>query len=205
MSDQPPPPPPHGTNPRRSGPNLPPGKYDIFIIPPHSSGAGFLYLPSLKPNVNSFAAGFATALVLVVLFQSMAPAFRVWYSNFQGMGNMGMLLLVIAVGVGAWAIGRTQNEGNSSSGNRGDSGHSWSYNPGDNGHSGGPYSGTGPPPHSRAPDPDGPPPPPPPHSSPPPPRSGPQPNTAGTGKPNSSWQERPEEHSEERSREHRQE
>ncbi|KAI0191140.1 hypothetical protein EV127DRAFT_338553 [Xylaria flabelliformis] len=199
--DRPPPPPPHGTNPRRSSPNLPPGKYDIFIIPPHSSGAGFLYLPSLKPNVNSFAAGFATALVLVVLFQSMAPAFKIWYRNFQGMGNMAMIPLVIAVGVGAWALGRVQNEGRSSSGNRGDSGHSWSYNPGDNGHSGGSYSGTGPPPHSRAPDPDGPPPPPPPHGSPPPPRSGPRQNNAGTDKPKSSWQERPEEHSREYSRE----
>ncbi|KAI0539852.1 hypothetical protein GGR58DRAFT_203432 [Xylaria digitata] len=197
MSDQPPPPPPHGTNPRRSSPNLPPGKYDIFIIPPHSSGAGFLYLPSMKPNVNSFAAGFASALVLVVLFQSLAPAFRVWYNNFQGMGNAGMLLLVIAVGVGAWALGRMGNEGSQSSGTRGDSRHSWSYNPGDNGHSGGPHSSAGPPPHSRAPDPDGPPPPPPPHGT-PPPRSGPSPSNAGAEKPRSSWQERPQEHAQER-------
>ncbi|KAI0420003.1 hypothetical protein F5X98DRAFT_362088 [Xylaria grammica] len=197
MSDQPPPPPPHGTNFRRSSPNLPPGKYDIFIIPPHSSGAGFLYLPSLKPNVNSFAAGFATALVAVVLFQSMAPAFRVWYNNFQGMGNTGMLILVIAVGVGAWALGRIQNERGPSSGNGGDSRHSWSYNPGDNGHSGGPHSNAGPPPHSRAPDPDGPPPPPPPHGT--PPRSGPSPNNAGTEKPKSSWQERPHQRPRERS------
>ncbi|KAI1122913.1 hypothetical protein F5Y10DRAFT_252967 [Nemania abortiva] len=209
MSDQPPPPPPHGTNPRKTSPNLPPGKYDIFIIPPHSSGAGFLYLPSLKPSVNSFAAGFASALVLVVLFQSLAPAFRVWYKDFQGMGNMGILLLVFAVGIGAWALGRIQNEGGSSSNNRGDSRHSWSYSPGDNGPSGGPWSGTGPPPHSRAPDPDGPPPPPPPHGSPPPPRSGPSPNGAGAEKPKSSWQERPQDapHDDphERPQEHRKE
>ncbi|KAI0433953.1 hypothetical protein F5Y09DRAFT_18226 [Xylaria sp. FL1042] len=204
MSDQPPPPPPHGTNPRRTSPNLPPGKYDIFIIPPHSSGAGFLYLPSLRPNVNSFAAGFASALVLVVLFQSMAPAFKVWYSNFQGMGNMGMLLLVIAVGVGAWALGRIQNEGGPSAGNRGDSRHSWGYYPGGNGPSGGPYSNSGPPPHSSGPDPDGPPPPPPPHGS-PPPRSGSSQNTAGSDKPKSSWQERPQERSQERPRERPQE
>ncbi|KAI0969257.1 hypothetical protein F4678DRAFT_169349 [Xylaria arbuscula] len=204
MSDQPPPPPPHGSNPRRSGPNMPPGKYDIFIIPPHSSGAGFLYLPSLKPNVNSFAAGFASALVLVVLFQSIAPAFRVWYRNFEGMGNMGMLLLVIAVGVGAWSVGRIQNEKGPSSGNRGDSRHSWSYNPGDNGHSGGSHPNSGPPPHSRGPDSDGPPPPPPPHGT-PPPRSGPSPNPGGSDKPRSSWQERPQEHSQERSRERSQE
>ncbi|KAI1200067.1 hypothetical protein F5X97DRAFT_332292 [Nemania serpens] len=183
MGDQPPPPPPHGTNPRKTSPNLPPGKYDIFIIPPHSSGAGFLYLPSLKPNVNSFAAGFATALVVVVLAQILAPPFRIWYRNFQGMGEVGMLLLVVVVGVGAWALGRKQKDGGPSSGNRGGSGNSWSYNPGDNGYSGGPYSGTGPPPHSRAPDPDGPPPPPPPHGTPPQPRSGPPPKTNGTEKP----------------------
>ncbi|KAI1265226.1 hypothetical protein F5Y18DRAFT_62851 [Xylariaceae sp. FL1019] len=190
MSDQPPPPPPHGTNPRSStNPNLPPGKYDIFIIPPHSSGAGFLYLPSMKPNVNSFAAGFASALVLVVLFQSMAPAFRVWWSNFQGMGNMGMLFLVIAVGVGAWALGRTQNERGPSQGGNGGTNHSWSYNPGSGGHSGGSHPGAGSSSSSRPPDPDGPPPPPPPHGSPPPRQSGPPPETHGSEKPRASWQQ----------------
>lgn len=74
MSGPPPPPPPHGHAPRSSG--LPPGKYDIFVIPEHSAGSGFLYLPSLRPTVNSFAAGFASALILVALFQSMTPAFK---------------------------------------------------------------------------------------------------------------------------------
>ncbi|KAI0165906.1 hypothetical protein GGR57DRAFT_141413 [Xylariaceae sp. FL1272] len=190
MSDQPPPPPPHGTNPRSStNPNLPPGKYDIFIIPPHSSGAGFLYLPSMKPNVNSFAAGFASALVLVVLFQSMAPAFRVWWSNFQGMGNMGMMFLVIAVGVGAWALGRTQNERGPSHGGNAGTNHSWSYNPGSGGQSGGPHPGTGSSSNSRPPDPEGPPPPPPPHGSPPRRQSGPPPEAHGPDKPKSSWQQ----------------
>ncbi|KAI8634702.1 hypothetical protein F5Y19DRAFT_121673 [Xylariaceae sp. FL1651] len=193
MSDQPPPPPPHGTNPRSTNPNLPPGKYDIFIIPPHSSGSGFLYLPSLKPNVNSFAAGFASALVLVVLCQSMAPAFRVWWNSFQGMGNMGMLLLVIAVGVGAWALGRTQNEGGPPPGSGGGPSHSWSYNPGGSGHTGGgSHSGAGSSHNSRPPDPEGPPPPPPPHGSPPPPQPGPPPNTSGPEKPKPSWQQRPQ-------------
>jgi len=105
---QPPPPPPHGEAPKSSG--LPPGKYDIFVIPQHSAGSGFLYLPSLQPNINSFAAGFATALMLVALFQSMAPAFQVWWSSFHGMGNMGMIMLMVAIGLGAWALGRTQQE-----------------------------------------------------------------------------------------------
>ncbi|KAG6003508.1 hypothetical protein E4U21_001999 [Claviceps maximensis] len=114
MSDVPPPPPPHGAAPRTSS-GLPPGKYDIFVIPEHSAGSGFLYLPSLKPNVNSFFAGFASALILVALFQSMAPAFRVWWESFQGLGNMGITLLIFGVGFGAWALGRTQKDGPSSS------------------------------------------------------------------------------------------
>lgn len=118
----PPPPPPHGEAPKSSG--LPPGKYDIFVIPEHSAGSGFLYLPSLKPNVNSFAAGFASALILVALFQSMVPAFRAWWESFQGLGNMSLLLLIMGVGFGAWAFGRTQNDGspsaNSQSGARED-------------------------------------------------------------------------------------
>ncbi|PFH58552.1 hypothetical protein XA68_13553 [Ophiocordyceps unilateralis] len=108
MSGPPPPPPPHGEMPRSSG--LPPGKYDIFVIPPHSAGAGFLYLPSLRPSSNSFAAGFASALILVALFQSMAPAFRAWWESFQGLGNMGITLLVVGVGFGAWAFGRAQKD-----------------------------------------------------------------------------------------------
>src|SRR6266566_8778007 len=108
----PPPPPPHGEAPKPAGAGgLPPGKYDIFIIPEHSAGSGFLYLPSLRPNVNSFVAGFASALAFVVIGQSMAPAFKVWWNDFQGMGNMGMMMLVIAVGLGAWALGRQQQDG----------------------------------------------------------------------------------------------
>ncbi|KAI1059466.1 hypothetical protein LB506_012704 [Fusarium annulatum] len=108
MSGPPPPPPPHGGVPKGSG--LPPGKYDIFVIPEHSSGGGFLYLPSMQPNVNSFAAGFASALILVVLGQTLAPAFRTWWEGFHGLGNMAMAMLVVGVGFGAWALGRFQNQ-----------------------------------------------------------------------------------------------
>src|ERR1700722_5741646 len=105
----PPPPPPHGEVPKSSG--LPPGKYDIFIIPPHSSGSGFLYLPSLKPNVNSFAAGFASALILVVVGSALAPAVQAWWNSVKGAGGMGMIMLILAIGVGAWALGRSQIDG----------------------------------------------------------------------------------------------
>ncbi|CRK45824.1 hypothetical protein BN1723_006732 [Verticillium longisporum] len=107
MSHQgpPPPPPPHGENPKTTsgggGGGLGPGNYDIFVIPQRDKGGGFIYLPSMSPNGPSFAAGFASALVLVVIFQSMAPAFQVWWSDFQGMGSMGMTLLLIAVAIGA--------------------------------------------------------------------------------------------------------
>lgn len=122
----PPPPPPHGDVPRSSG--LPPGKYDIFVIPEHSAGSGFLYLPSLQPNVNSFAAGFASALILVAVFQSMAPALRAWWETFNGLGNMSVLMLLVGVGFGAWALGRTQNDDPSS--NRQQSSHNPSGGPG---------------------------------------------------------------------------
>ena len=109
MAAPPPPPPPHGEVPRGSG--LPPGKYDIFVIPEHSAGSGFLYLPSLQPNVNSFAAGFASALILVALCQSMAPAFRAWWDGFQGLGSMGIFMMLAGVAFGAWALGRSNVDG----------------------------------------------------------------------------------------------
>lgn len=179
----PPPPPPHGENPKSSG--LPPGKYDIFVIPEHSAGSGFLYLPSMKPNVNSFIAGFASALILVVLIQSMAPAFRAWWESFQGLGTMGLMLLVLGIAFGAFALGRTQNETPGSGPGPGTSGYG--------GHSGfeGSTPGTGP--NTSAP-----PPPPPPHSTPPPngaPPGGPPPGaspTPGKEKPKSSWQRPPQ-------------
>ncbi|KAJ2894582.1 hypothetical protein MKZ38_007405 [Zalerion maritima] len=174
MSGPPPPPPPHGQNPKTTtGSGLPPGNFDIFIIPDHSSGGGFLYLPSLRPSVNSFAAGFATALVLVVVTQSLAPAFQAWWAQFNGIGNIGMMLLTIGIGVGAWALGRTQGGGGGGNGS-GFAGFGPTPGPGPGtfpNSPGGEYSS--PPPQSDA-------------RGSPPPRTSPQ-----GGMPNGSWQQRP--------------
>lgn len=174
----PPPPPPHGDNPKTtsSGPNLPKGKYDIFIIPEHSAGSGFLYLPSLQPNINSFVAGFASALACVVVFQSMAPALQSWWTNFQGMGNMGMFLLMVAIGMGAWSLGRQQGDlpGGGQSPPRGSSGGG-GYSSESFGGTGGTHSApppnSGPHPHQQAPP--------------------PQPEDPRAGGPKSSWQQPP--------------
>jgi hypothetical protein len=154
----------------RSG-GLPPGKYDIFVIPEHSAGSGFLYLPSLQPNVNSFAAGFASALILVAVFQSMAPAFRAWWESFNGLGNMGITLLIIGVGFGAWALGRTQTDGSSNTGPKPNTSHPGS-GPGGFGSQAGATPNASPPPQPGP--------------------SGAAPN-GGAQKPQSSWQRPPPE------------
>jgi hypothetical protein len=174
MNPPPPPPPPHGENPKSSG--LPPGKYDIFIIPPHSSGSGFLYLPSLKPNVNSFAAGFASALILVVVGSALAPAVQAWWNSVKGSGGMGMIMLILAIGVGAWALGRSQNEGGPGPGGGGGSGPSPGGASGSHSNSQHSAHSNG---YANAPPPG------------PTPGTGPAPGAAGpTGGPKPSWQQR---------------
>ncbi|KAH8658836.1 hypothetical protein BGZ60DRAFT_493434 [Tricladium varicosporioides] len=167
----PPPPPPHGEVPKSSG--LPPGKYDIFIIPQHSSGSGFLYLPSLKPNTNSFAAGFASALILVVIGQALAPAAQAWWADIKGSGGAGMMLLVIAIAIAAWALGRTQVDGGPGPGG----GPSGGVPGPDAGTHGNTHSGPQPNGYANAP--------------PPPPRSGAAPGaggSAGGARPAGGWQ-----------------
>ncbi|KAK4457127.1 hypothetical protein QBC42DRAFT_146945, partial [Cladorrhinum samala] len=104
MGRQPPPPPPHGENPKTTAggsSGLPRGKYDVFIIPEHSAGAGFLYLPSLKPHMNSFLAGLGCAFVVLTLGFNAAP---IMYHALVLLGNTGnasttlswLILLVIA-------------------------------------------------------------------------------------------------------------
>ncbi len=104
----PPPPPPHGGYAKASG--LPPGNYDIFIIPPHSAGSGFLYLPSLQPQRNSFLAGVASTLLVVGIWSITVPVLRQWTSTVVASGGVGVVLLVLGVGVLGWAFGKTQVE-----------------------------------------------------------------------------------------------
>ncbi|KAI9672666.1 MAG: hypothetical protein M1831_000101 [Alyxoria varia] len=105
----PPPPPPHGDKPKSS--NLPPGNYDIFVIPPHSSGSGFLYLPSLQPHRNSFLAGVFCTLVAVGIWIAVVPVLQHWAHTVAASGGISMLLIIIGVGVVGWAYGKTQVEG----------------------------------------------------------------------------------------------
>lgn len=105
-----PPPPPHGASQsHRNG--LPDGHYDIFIIPPHSSGGGFLYLPSLQPHRNSFLAGFGSAIVLVTVYAIVVPVMKEWMSSIVAGGGFSVVILLLLVGVGGWAWGKTQMEG----------------------------------------------------------------------------------------------
>lgn len=109
----PPPPPPHGQNPRPPG-GLPDGNYDIFIIPPHSAGGGFLYLPSLQPQRNSFLAGIAVALAGVSIGYIVLPVLSTWLQGVMAGPGVGLLVIIACVGVGAWAIGKTSAENSSS-------------------------------------------------------------------------------------------
>lgn len=113
MASEPPPrPPPHGQNPRPPGGGLPEGNYDIFIIPPHSAGSGFLYLPSLQVRRNSFLAGVACTLLAVGVYTLIVPALREFLATVVAGGGVGVLLLVVGVGVAGWAWGKTQGENN---------------------------------------------------------------------------------------------
>ena len=108
-----PPPPPHGSNgTNRNG--LPDGSYDIFIVPPHSSGGGFIYFPSLQTNRNSFLAGVASTLFIVMIWSIVLPVFRDWMSAINAGGGFSVIVLLLAVGVGGWAWGKTQIEGGGS-------------------------------------------------------------------------------------------
>jgi hypothetical protein len=111
MEAPPPPPPPHGAHSSagKSG-GLPDGKYDIFVIPPDSAGSGFLYLPSMRCNRNSFIAGAVCCFLTTVIWNATVPVVKNWFNNTLNSGGSGVLLLVMAVGVVAWALGKTQGE-----------------------------------------------------------------------------------------------
>ncbi|PGH10396.1 hypothetical protein GX51_00154 [Blastomyces parvus] len=119
MDGPPPPPPPHGTPPGgrpppnanggyRKSTDLPEGPYDIFIVPPHSSGSGFIYLPSLQCHRNSFLAGVAATLAGVAVYVWVVPIMKTWVSTVAQSGGASVFLVVIVVGVASWAWGRSQ-------------------------------------------------------------------------------------------------
>ena len=149
---------------------MPDGNYDIFIIPPHSAGSGFLYLPSLGTQRNSFLAGVACTLLAVGVYTLVMPVLREWMTTVMASGGVGVLLLVVGVGVAGWAWGKTQEEWNRRDGGAG---------------AGSASAGAGSQQHSQqqqqqhAP----PPPPPPPHEEAPPPPPPPQPDPPKPSKP----------------------
>lgn len=107
MADHPPPPPPPPPHGAKSS-KLPDGNYDIFIIPPHSAGSGFLYLPSLKPNTNSYIAGVFSG-VLIMLVERMLESIYRQLSTTSVNNGMGFFVLFAAVGA-AFMFGRTQGD-----------------------------------------------------------------------------------------------
>ena len=113
--EPPPRPPPHGNGGKDRG-GLPDGNYDIFIIPPHSAGSGFLYLPSLQPHRNSFLAGVGCTLFAVAIWFIVFPVLREWLSTIVASGGMGVILLMVGMGVAGWAWGKTQMEENTGPG-----------------------------------------------------------------------------------------
>ncbi|OQO03269.1 hypothetical protein B0A48_11525 [Cryoendolithus antarcticus] len=140
----PPPPPPHGSTPRPPG-GLPDGNYDIFIIPPHSSGGGFLYLPSLQPQRNSFIAGILVALAAVGVYVAVVPVLKAWFATVLAGNALGVLILAGIVGLVAWAMGKTAGEGGTTGSGTGGSASGSSQNR---------YkAGTGPEAHGYAPPP----------------------------------------------------
>lgn len=110
----PPPPPPHGSNPKTTGGGLPPGNYDIFIIPPHSSGGGFLYLPSLQVQRNSFIAGAASALAAIAVWKMVEPTVKQGFITLNtSVSSAGspILVLVIICAFAGWLYGQKQSDG----------------------------------------------------------------------------------------------
>ncbi|KAL8934029.1 MAG: hypothetical protein Q9216_006108 [Gyalolechia sp. 2 TL-2023] len=181
MNPPPPPPPPHGTNSgSRSG--LPPGNYDIFVIPPHSAGSGFLYLPSLQTHRNSFLAGVGCTLVAVAIWTVVFPVLREWFTTIVASGGMAVVVLLIGVGVAGWAWGKTQTEAGGPTGGGATGASATGAHP-----AGGPSPQHTAPPPPQPPPPQSPPPPPPPPPPPQPEQAAPDPEPRPPP-PKPSWQ-----------------
>ncbi|KAL2022544.1 hypothetical protein VTK56DRAFT_5151 [Thermocarpiscus australiensis] len=185
MSQPPPPPPPHGENPRTTagGSGLPPGKYDIFIIPEHSAGSGFLYLPSLKPQWNSFIAGVVSTLAVVMMANLVLPAVTTQWQTSDTSWTVFSMPMMACVAVVAFLCGRRQTDPFTRWSSGGDRQGGYQKPGGGYGGSGSWYNPppqNGPPPNQQQPPPPPPPPPPPQHETP----------RDGEG-PYQSWQEQP--------------
>lgn len=124
--------------------------------------------------MNSFIAGCACTFVVIYIYNISTPLLRELYGLAAGNGGgLGMVGLILAVGVGAWAIGKNQAESRSGT----HSGGTASGGGGAGAGAGGRYQQhsnyAGPPPGGYQPPPSGgyqaPPPQPGPHASPPPP------------------------------------
>ncbi|KAI9846067.1 MAG: hypothetical protein M1837_004323 [Sclerophora amabilis] len=112
MTSQPPPPPqppPHGSSASSGLPRQ--GKYDIFVIPPHAAGGGFLYLPSFQTHRNSFLLGVACTTLFWLVGQIVAPVVKNWVETMVMTGGSGVLMLMMGIGVAGWAWGKAQAEG----------------------------------------------------------------------------------------------
>jgi len=182
MDPPPPPPPPHGAN-QQNGKSsgLPDGKYDIFVIPPHSAGSGFLYLPSLSTHRNSFLAGSACTAFAFFVYSVAVPVIKDYFHRIVAGGGSGVMVLMMGVGIICWAWGKTQAEWSSGTTPAGSSGGGSTAGGAFGGHAAGSQPSSSAPPPTSAP---------PPGSAPPhgtaPPHGAPPPN-GGAG-PKSSWQ-----------------
>ncbi|KAJ5084522.1 hypothetical protein NUU61_009101 [Penicillium alfredii] len=153
MDGPPPPPPPHGENPHttegeyRKSSDLPEGNYDIFIVPPHSSGSGFVYLPSLQCHRNSFLAGVGSTLLVVLLWVLLAPIVNAWYTATVAAGGGSIVMMLLAIA----SSGANQGRGSNFGGNQGGQ-QQYRANFGGGSNRGGQYSGnqynSGPPPNT---------------------------------------------------------
>jgi hypothetical protein len=176
MDPPPPPPPPHGANQQngKSG-GLPAGKYDIFVIPPHSAGSGFLYLPSLSTHRNSFLAGSVCTAFAFFVYSVAVPVVKEYFRSTIAGGGSGVMALMMGVGVICWAWGKTQAEWSSGTTPAGSGGGGGTAGAGGTfgGHTAGSQPSSSAPPPGSAPPPSSAPPP----GSAPPPNSGPPPGS----------------------------
>lgn len=70
----------------------------------------------MRPNTNSFVAGFASCLIMVVIANALKPVIVAWWSKAKMGGGMGTIMIMLAIALGAWAMGRAQTDGGAGNG-----------------------------------------------------------------------------------------